>query len=265
MDNKRRNQYRQNFNNNKKQYKELTKSQIEDRREAIRKQQKIITIKSRIILGVIIFALILLIFLTIKLVSSIFGNNLQNIWSLEINGRICYLELKNDNIASISNNSLTFYGTYEVKDKNTISIDIRDNDNSEIIYGDYQYTLKGSSLTNKKLILVKDDADGKVHNELTLYESTKPRSVEAFDNFMPDDRFIGNWIVKDLNYTYNFSDDGYLTLTMNDMSIEAAYFINNNIVEIKYIANGDTITYSFVYSFNDDVLFINNQNLYNYK
>lgn len=290
--NKRQNQYQQNFNINKNQNNnkityqinqnknpnnnkpvqqnnksksKLTNSQIEAKREALRKQQRITTIKYRIVLGVIIVILILIILLIVKLFNSVFGNNLQNVWSLEVNNQVCYLELEKDNIASISNNSLTFYGTYEQKNNNIININIKDNDKNEIICGDYRYTLKGSSLTNKKLILVKVSNDNKVHNELTLYESIKPRSVEKFDKFIPDDRFTGNWIVKDLNYTYNFSDDGYLTLTMDNISIETAYFINNNIVEIKYIANGDTITYSFVYSFNDDILFINNQNLYNYK
>ena len=249
-----------NHNLNNAPKKKLTKEEYEILKA---KKRRMIVLKSRIILGIVIVVLILIITLLIKIFDFVFSKDIQNIWAIDINNNICYLELK-DNKASISNDSITFYGTYEIKDNNIININIKD-DTNEIIFGDYYYTFKGSALTGKKLILVKVTDNDQNRKQLTLYESERPRSISPFDSFVADKRFTGNWIVKDLNYTYSFSDDGYLILTMDNMSIEAVYFINNNLVEVKYLANGNIITYSFLYSFNDDVLFINNQSLYNYK
>lgn len=237
-----------------KQRKKRTPQEI----EALRKKQRAETIKWRIIVGAVgIVIILLLVLLVSKIFNALFNSDIERVWAFESNGTVCYLEFQDDGYISVSKDSITFTGKYYI-DKDIVNIDIKDGE-EDIICGEYYYDLSGKELSLTKV------SNNEKSNEIVMYETSKPRSITAFTNFLPDERFIGSWVVKDLNYTYNFSFDGYLILTIDNMSIEAAYVINNNLVEIKYIVDGETVTYSFVYSFNDDILFINNQNLYNYK
>lgn len=140
------------------------------------------------------------------------------------------------------------YDIYSTEDGNILSAYVFNN-YSAVLYGNFSYEIKGNIFTGKKLIIT----DMNTEDVLKLDEGEGENPLKPFDNPKLDDRFTGTWKDEMYGLTYDFTDDGYLTIKTNDgMEVQHVYtIVEEGTLLVKYFGATES-SYSFVYSFDEE-------------
>lgn len=164
--------------------------------------------------------------------------------------RVCY-EFTQDGecIVTIGTTSIAGqYALYTTEESRILSAYVFNN-YTAVMYGNYTYEVKGNIFTGKKLIIT-DMYSGEA---IELEEGEGESPLTPFEKAELDDRFTGKWRDDERGLTYEFTSDGYLTITTDDgMIVEHVYtIVEEGSMLVKYYGNSEN-SYSFVYSFDDD-------------
>ncbi len=181
----------------------------------------------------------------------LFDNNIVGTWKLQSeNDSSEILTLNKDHTVSLEIDSIKIDGTYELKDDNIISIDIKMNSN-DVLVGEYHYNIS-SSFTEKILEL---DVEKKKY-KYTQLDCKAPEKISKNVDYPKE--LIGSWVNSERNLEYEFTKKGIAKLKTNNITITLKYKINDNKISFLQSLGGDAHERSSEYSIIEDKLILNN-------
>lgn len=173
---------------------------------------------------------------------------------------LTYYSFNDDGSASMAVGTMKVVGTWEYHDKTGIEnadgtyIDVAI---SSFFNGTYHVQVDGNGFVGSSMTLVPADSstlqlDEDSQNIVFKSASAPSLEVEPFKNFKANDKVVGEWECEANNTNYTFREDGTCFLNqMDSLFIDGAYSVEDETLEIKYLASSETST-SFEYTIVDD-------------
>lgn len=164
--------------------------------------------------------------------------------------RVCY-EFTEDGECIVTLGTMSVsgdYNLYSTEGNNMFTASVA-YQYTPLLYGSYNYNIKGNAFTKKTLVIYSSDSD----DELVLEEGEGENPLEKYDDFKGDDKIVGTWRDDDQGVEYKFTNDGYFTRSGDDgFVIEHVYTVfEDGVLMTKYYGDAEQ-NYSYTYSFDAD-------------
>lgn len=173
---------------------------------------------------------------------------------------LTYYVFNDDGSASMAVGTMKVVGTWEYHDTTGIEnadgtyIDVSI---SSFFNGTYHVQVDGNGFVGSSMTLVPADystlqLDQDSQNVVFKSASAPSLEVEPFSHFKFNEKVVGEWECEANNTKYTFREDGTCFLNqMDSLFIDGAYSVEDEKIEIKYLAASETNT-SFEYTIVDD-------------
>jgi len=157
------------------------------------------------------------------------------------------ITFNSDNTVSLVMDSLQIDGKYELKENNTIYVDIEVNSQG-VMKGNYTYIIN-SGFIGKTLDL--KDSTGKT----TQYKQYQKEEKKSDPNLKLDEKLFGTWVDKERSSEYEFKSDGTVTIKNKNLTMVLKYNLSDGKIsflqnlgessqasDLQYNIDGDNLT-----------------------
>lgn len=173
-----------------------------------------------------------------------FRKDILGKWELKDELAQTFLEFKPGGVVTFTVDCMSIDGTYQLKDQDTVAIDVSVNE-SVFISGEYNYAIN-QGISSRELVLT----DGEGHSKQCRQYSELYRF--KVNTFVPRYEVVGIWKGEELEY--EFTDLGNAKLRKSNMTLHARYDFSDDFIlmmwsedavdkeaQLEYTMQGNTI------------------------